>query len=117
MKTDYKFWYVKRDDDGFITEATVRFYEGDYGTKKKINYDTGEYDDVVAYIRTKKLTKNDLGYTKSKKFKADALGGDVLLYTPEDFGNINTDDELRAFMNTEIKKDKSREPIPEQWQP
>jgi len=111
MFTDYKFWYIRRDDDGFITEAAVRFYEG--------HYVSGEY------VRTKRLPVAELTHL-AKKVK-DKLGiqflnetnqNEVVVYTQEDFGQIKTDDELRTFLNKEISKDKIRTVIPEQqWQP
>jgi len=53
---DYKFWFIRRDNDGFIIEAAVRFYEGKYKDK--------------VYIRTKKLdtkiyTDKDFGLIKT----------------------------------------------------
>jgi hypothetical protein len=108
MRTDYKFWYIKRDDDGYITEVAVRFYEGDYVNKK--------------YIRTKRLqTINELGHlTKEVKGKkvlrglVESNGNKAVFYEPADFGKIKTDDELRIFLNKEISKDKGREPVNEQ---
>ena len=41
--------------------------------------------------------------------------GDVaVLYYPDDFGVIKTDDELCAFLNAETKKDTKRVPVEEQ---
>ena len=51
---------------------------------------------------------------KDKKMKADKSGRDCVMYTADDFGVISTDDELRAFLNAELAKDSSRQPIPEQ---
>lgn len=110
MLTDYKFWYIKRDDNGFITECTVRFYEGEI--QKKV------------YVRTKRLQSKDLSHL-SKDIKGkmgleitkEIDGNDVVGYTSKDFGEIKTDDELRLFLNKELAKDKSREPVDEQkWQ-
>lgn len=113
MKTDYKFWYIKRDDDGFITEAAIRFYEGDITTEKeKISRDNEI--DVTRYRRFKRLQRLDLPHFTSDKFKKEFSGADAVLYTNNDFGNIKTNEQLEVFLNGELKKDVSRTPIKEQ---
>lgn len=122
MRTDYKFWYIKRDDAGLITEAAVRFYEGEYQTKVVEN-DLGELEEKQVYVRTKRLeTLTDLQHlAKDGKLKGITEQTDkkAVFYNQEDFGQIKTDNELRAFLNKEIAKDKGREVINEQklWQP
>ena len=109
--TDYKFWFIRRDDDGFITEAAVRFYEGDHQPV------TVGGETSIKYVRAKRLKKNDLKHLDDKYVK-ESSGVDAKLYTPDDFGLIKTDDELRAFLNGELTKDKTRIPIKEQkWLP
>lgn len=103
MKTDFKFWYIRRDDNGFIEEATVRFYEGDLVMK----------NGKVVYERTKRLGKDDLKHLDSI-FKKESNGNDAKVYTQNDFGLIKTDEELVSFLKSEIKKDKDREVINEQ---
>lgn len=112
MYTDYKFWYILRDDDGFITECTVRFYEGEYQEIK------GEQ----VYVRTKRLeTLNDLSYLQTNgivKAISETNGKKAIYYNQQDFGQIKIDDELRNFMNKQISKDKGRQIIPKQlWLP
>jgi len=116
MYTDYKFWFIRRDDDGFITEVAVRFYEGEYAT------DEGQQ----VYTRTRRLqTLDDLKHlariVKGKpilKGVSESNGNMAVYYEPADFGRIKTDDELRVFLNKELAKDTTREPIEEQlWQP
>lgn len=115
MKTDYKFWYIRRNDDGFIEEAAVRFYEGEITIQNELNNETFVVEPVNRYRRIKQLdVANDLKHLKSQKTKKDITGKDAVLYTVEDFGNIKTDDELRVFLNSELKKDVTRTPIPEQ---
>ena len=110
MLKDYKFWFIRRDDDGFITEAGVNFYEGEF---KKIKDDKGIEKDV--YVRTQKL-KTDSFNKKPKTIKRKD-GTESMQYTIEDFGSIKTDDELRAFLNEQLDKVKGRESIAEQkWQ-
>lgn len=97
--TDYKFWYIERDDDGFITEAAVRFYEGNY------------VDGI--YKRTTRLQDKDLKHL-NKLMKKEDNGNEAIIYTSLDFGTIKTDDELRQFLNNELAKDTTRVAIPEQ---
>lgn len=100
MRSSYKFWFIRRDDDGFIEEAAIRFYEGNYVTE----------EGKTKYVRTKRLQKNDLKHLDAK-FVKESSGADAKFYTPDDFGQVKTDDELCAFLNGELAKDKSREPI------
>lgn len=108
MKTDYKFWYIKRDDDGFITEVAVRFYQGEYQT----------IDNKEVYVRTKKLeTFNDLEHLATEgivKGVVESNEKKYVLYNQNHFGLIKTDDELIDFCNQKISKDKGREVIKEQ---
>jgi len=97
---DYKFWFIKRDDDGFILESGIRFYEGKY--KDVSYYDLSENKDKIIlnqYVRIRKLQGKELRFGKGSKLIKDARGKDAVLYTQEDFGNIKTDDELRLFLN------------------
>lgn len=96
--TSYKFWYIRRDDYGFITDCAVRFFEGDYIDGK--------------YHRTKRLTKKNLSHLVNTI--KESAGLECGHYTNVDFGQIKTDDELTSFLNKELAKDKNREPIIEQ---
>ena len=111
LKTDYKFWYITRNDNGFITEAGIRFYEGDITTKNELVNEV--LTPVTRYRRTKRLKKINLKHL-DKKFKKESSGKDAKVYNQSDFGQIKTDDELRSFLNKEIKKDKTRQAIDEQ---
>lgn len=123
MKTDYKFWYILRDDDGFITEAAVRFYEGEVSTLPEKDV-RGELRDITRYRRTKRLKADDLSYLAKEvdgklviKGAIEKNGNFAVGYSKEDFGRIKTDDELRLFLNKELAKDQSREPVTEQCLP
>ena len=113
MKTDYKFWYIRRDDDVHISECAVRFYEGEITTENERDVN-GNLVPITRYRRTKKLKKFNLPHFKGRKIIKDLLGNKCQFYTQEDFGIIKTDDELRLFLNKELAKDKSRIPIFEQ---
>ena len=112
-KIDYKFWYIRRDDNGFITDCAVRFYEGDITTELELNPKTNQIEPITRYRRFKMLEEIELAHLEAKFIK-DGSGKDCVFYAKEDFGNIKTDDELRFFLNQELKKDKKREPIKEQ---
>ncbi len=110
MKIGYKFWYILRDDNDFITEANIRIYEGKYEDIEELNVETDKLETVNRYVRKKRLRKIDTDLVGNKT-KLDKNGNEALVYTAEDFGAIKTDDELRCFLNGEIKKDKGREPL------
>lgn len=113
MRTDYKFWFIRRDDSGYITEAAIKFYEGDFSTAlEKIA--GGLEKPVYRYQRNKRLSKDELGYLGKVIFIKDTANQEAVLYTFNDFGWIKTDDELRDFLNKELAKDKSRVAIDEQ---
>ena len=114
MLCSYKFWYIKRDDSGFITEAAIRFYEGDITTLSESVGVSLIATPVTRYRRVRKLQEDDLRHLKSKKIKKDSNNQDSIVYNPEDFGQIKTDDELKVFLNSEIIKDPMRIPINEQ---
>ncbi|KKK78086.1 hypothetical protein LCGC14_2847090 [marine sediment metagenome] len=97
MDVQYKFRWILRDDDGVIIQVSIAFYSGNYNSKKN------------TFSIRRKLKKSSLRHLRSRRFK-----GDDVLYGPENFGIISTDDELRNFLNTEIAKDKTRKAIPEQ---
>ena len=103
MDVQYKFRWILRDDDGVIIQASIAYHEGNY--KKKNN----------TFLIIKKLGKNDLRHLRSQRFKHGKGNlGDEVLYGPENFGIISTDNELRNFLNSEMAKDKTRKAIPEQ---
>lgn len=112
MRINFDFWYILRDDDGFIQEAGVHYYEGDYFTVAKIDPETMKSKDTLEYKRTKKLGMSEIGHVN--KFRTDEQGHDACVYTTEDFGRIQSDDELVSFLEGEIKKDTARQVIDEQ---
>lgn len=119
MLTDYKFWFIRRDDDGFITEAGVRFYEGDITTVVERKPGLTKTEDlntllpITKYRRVRRLQEKDLPHLGTKVF-AKEVNGDAPIYTPNHFGSIKTDDELCTFLNKELGKDKGRTSIDEQ---
>ena len=119
MKTDFKFWFIRRDDNGFITDCGIRFYEGDITTENEIMLDREVAKDFVSvpvtrYRRLRRLNSTDLKHLKSEKTMKEANGEEAIIYTADDFGNIKTDAELCLFLNSELKKDSKRTPIEEQ---
>lgn len=106
MKTSYKLWYVRRDDDVHISECAVRFYEGEIRQP--------ELETKPRYIRSRQLLKKDLPHHKDRETINDSNNTEHIVFTDKDFGVISTEEELFAFLNTELSKDKKREPIDEQ---
>jgi hypothetical protein len=104
LRSDYKWWYVKRDDNGFITEVAVRFYEGEYQAIE------GE----SVYVRSAKLGAVAMPVARKGADIVDSASSYARKYTSADFGSIKDDDELRVFCNKELARDTSRAPIPEQ---
>lgn len=109
--TDYKLWYVKRDDGGKILEAAVRFYEGQM--EDRLVRDANGESIQSIYVRTARLKKSELAHLGGK-FKKELNGSDCKIYSEQDFGSINTDEELLLFLNDEIAKDLTRAVIPAQ---
>ncbi len=110
--TSYKFWYIQRNDNVHISKAAIRFYEGTKSVQivKDIDGEKSVDRDRVE----KRLQKSDLPQFKNRAIVKEYSGDDCFIYTPKDFGVITTDDELRVFLNGEIKKDKNHNPIAEQ---
>jgi hypothetical protein len=106
----YKFWYITRDDDGFITEAGIRFYEGQKKNIQIGNLETKERQTVNMFVREKRLTPVELTALSSKATRKELNGDDAIVYTPAHFGQIKSDDELRLFLNKELAKDKAHTP-------
>lgn len=89
MILDYKFWYVRRNDAGFITDCAIRLYEGDLVLTK--------------YVRSKKLQLVDLNLTPiASKVVKDGANQDAFVFTTQDFGQIKTDLELRSYFNQQL---------------
>ena len=113
MLIDYKFWYIKRDDAGFITEAGIRFYEGGITTVTEKSLIRGDAS-VTRYRRSARLAQSDLAYLMSHNVKLEQNGNPSIVYKSEHFGKIKTDAELCAFLNKEIAKDATRTVIDQQ---
>lgn len=113
MLTSYKFSRIRREDDGHISECDIRFYEGVVTTENEMD-NMGNMSPVTRYRHTGKLKKRDMPHMANRKFIKEKVAGECILYTSEDFGTISTDDELRDFLDEELFKDESRDPIPEQ---
>ena len=114
MLASYKFWFIRRDDDGFIKEAAIRFYEGSIQEVDVINPDTRATEKAMRYVRSKRLIPSELGHLSSQKTCKESDGNDCITYTSDDFGPIKTTEELRVFLNGELARDTLRESINEQ---
>ena len=110
LLTDYKFWYITRDNNGFIIEAAVRFYEGSITTEDEIDIESNKLVPVTRYRRSKRLRKSDLSRQKNK-FRKEKNGNDVRIYHKSEYGSIKLDSELCSFLDQELKKDSTRKAI------
>ena len=108
MQINYKFWYITREDNGFITEAAIRFYEGDVTTEDEVI--DGEITAVTKYRRINRLQEKDLAHL-GEGFKKDISGNDNKIYTDKELGKIKSDKELVTFLNKELDKDTTRESL------
>ena len=113
MNIDYKFWYVTRDDSGEITEAAIRFYEGEEKDVSWKDLATGKDKTKRRYVRAKRLSKDDVPELDGLG-RHDTEGFWARVYRPEHFGKIKSDDELRLFLNRQIAKHKGRMPHKDQ---
>lgn len=108
MIIDYKFWYITRNDDGYITEAAVRFSEGAVTTEDELDAE-GNLVSVTRYRRSARLTDSDLSFLGTG-FKQEQTGDYCKVYTPKDFGSIQSTNELRVFLNGQLALDPVRTP-------
>ena|SRR3989338_1546423 len=111
---EYKFWYIKRDDFGNITEAAIRFYEGKIQIVLGLDSKTHKSIAVRKYVRLKRLHPDKLTHLNNTKQISDSAGNPAVIYTQKDFGIIKTDDELRVFLNKQLQKDPNHIAIKEQ---
>jgi hypothetical protein len=118
MRTDYKFWFVRRGQgsivggveqpDGPITEVAVRLYEGDVTTE----FEDGR--EVTRYRRVARLTPASLPHLQQRATRSEASGATTAIYTARDFGRTSDLDVVRSFLKAELAKDSTRSPIDEQ---
>lgn len=116
--TSYKIWFIKRNDDGFIREVAVRFYEGQYEDKLVEDID-GNMVTKSVYVASKRLESVDelAHLVKDGEIRGitENNGKFCVYYNTSDFGSeLVTDEEITTFLNGEIKKDTLREIIDEQ---
>lgn len=112
MQISYKFWYITREDDSYISEAAIRFYEGE-NMDVEVADILGAKSTVNRYVRTKRLEPKDIPELMGV-YRQEADGSYARSYTPSHFGKIKTDNELRLFINKEMAKHKGRTPQKDQ---
>lgn len=111
MKTDYKFWYITRDDNGFIVEAAVIFREGSFQDLQIAAIGNNPATIIQKYVVNKFLRKKDLKHLEMGTTKKMKSGLETILFKKSDFGEIKTEDEFRVFCNNILIQDKEREAI------
>ena len=104
---DYKFWYIRRNDNGFITEAALRFFTGDITTELENGVN------ITRYRRTLRLGQTAVQFL-GFPIIFDSAGNPTVLLKPSQFGNIKTDAELRSYCNTQLARFITFTPIAEQ---
>lgn len=114
-RIEYKFWYIKENDAGFVEEVAVRFNEGDYSPYSE-TYSDGTVISGMAFIRSKRLGPADLRFLSKGTPSTDSAGNPITIFRAEDFGIQITKEELLTRLNQEIAKDNKRTPIDEQSQ-
>ena len=106
METSYKFWFITRDDDGFIIKCAVKFFEGE----------TSEQEDdtplgpqtLTRYRASKELQGADLPHFINREKMLDMRGMETVVFTYVDFGAIKEEVELRAYLNGQLQLDAAR---------
>lgn len=109
--TDYKIWYIARDDYGAITDVAVRIFEGHLITHPVQELDGTTRLETV-YQRTHRLTAQQTSYL-GPGFISDGAH-EARHYTAQDFGVIATSRQLQDFLDAQIQHDPWRTPIHEQ---
>ena len=94
---NFKFAYIKRNDDGRIVEAAIRYFEGEFIKHSKSK--------KLTFIRNKRL--NVRGNSAQ-----DANGHSIHIYDKDNFGEIYTDDELRLFCQSKMNSYTGWNPLP-----
>lgn len=107
MQISYKFWYITREDDVHISEAAIRFYEGEDKDVTFKDFFSGKEKTEKRYVRTKRLKPKDIPELDGT-FRQESDGSYCRVYTSADFGTLTSDDELRLFVNKEMAKHKGR---------
>lgn len=103
---DFKYWYIKRDDDGFITEVAVRFYEGDMFLVSLPNATTGVPETKNVYVRTARIKLPQLTHLDGVSAKENQE--DVKVYFATNFGAIKTEIQLSAYLESQMALDKTK---------
>lgn len=116
--TNYKIWFTKRNDDGFITEVAIRVFEGEY-QDKEVEDENGNVITKNVFVMTKRLESFDelSHFAKDGELRGttENTGKFCVYFNTSDFGSeLRTDEEITTFLNGEIKKDTLREVIDEQ---
>jgi len=115
MKTlVHKFWYIKRDDDGKITEAAVRVLEGDMYDVEVLQDDNETYKTESHFKADKPLNNSEMGFMGHSRTKESQRGVTHAVYTKADLGDISDTDELILFLNKKVQKDNTRQATPTQ---
>lgn len=114
--------YIKRDNDGVVLEVATFFVEGDIGTIRWNDTDTGNINPAtkrpvvvekskLGFIGERDLSTADLTFTEFREERIDRRGRPIIMYDQRHFGLIRTEEEVFNFLESETKKDTSRKPF------
>lgn len=111
---DYKFWFITRDDAGFIVRAGIRFFQGSVTPEAEYNIVDGTFQTVTRYRRTAQLSGAILSSALGLPIINDSAGNPAILVSSAQFGAIKTDSELCAYLNSLLVSLPSYQAIPQQ---
>jgi hypothetical protein len=112
-RIEYKFWYIKENDAGFVEEVAVRFYEGDYAPYT-FTYPDGTVVNGTRFVRTKRLGAGDLSFLNKGILSTELNGSPVVVFKIADFGVNLTRSQLESLLKLQVARDRTRTPINEQ---
>lgn len=108
---DYKLAYVTRNDNSYITEIGVQFFEGSFQTVDESNFKTGSTTKATRYVRTKRFDKSELAVSATQKTRINRASQQIIVYTDNDFGQATSTAQLQVFLDKELAKNVSKLPL------
>lgn len=83
MYADFKLVYIRRNTQGYISEAVVKFFEGQISNETEV------------------FTESEGGNRNVSRYRRSGLLS-AQTYTDKDFGQIKTDDDLNSWLKTKL---------------
>lgn len=109
---DYKLAYVTRNDNYYITEIGVMFYEGSFETVTVPDLKTGTTTKTITqYVRSKRFDKTEIAVASAQKTRVNRANQQIIVYTDNDFGQATNTAQLQVFLDKELAKNVSKQPL------